>query len=136
MRTKEEYYDLVLENRRLAQDPEVVRCVCPNTLCDWHGKCKECVALHRYHGDHVPVCMQPIIRKKVKALAATVEMDVANKEATPLEYRHYVRERDKECARLQQSVLWQGLKTHKPHCFAEHLSDTPYTADGSPSELL
>lgn len=40
MRTKEEYYDLVLENRRLVQDPEIVRCVCPNTLCDWHGKCK------------------------------------------------------------------------------------------------
>lgn len=34
MRTKEEYYDLVLENRSLVQDPEIVRCVCPNTLCD------------------------------------------------------------------------------------------------------
>lgn len=101
MRTKEEYYDLVLENRRLVQDPEIVRCVCPNTLCDWHGKCKECIALHRYHGDHVPVCMQPIIRKKkVKALAATVEMDVVNKEPTPLEYRHYVKKRDEESSRL------------------------------------
>lgn len=100
MRTKEEYYDLVLENRRLVQDSEIVRCVCPNTLCDWHGKCKECIALHRYHGDHVPVCMQAIIRKKVKALAATVEMDVVNKEPTPLEYRHYVKKRDEESSRL------------------------------------
>ena len=55
MRTKEEYYDSVLENRRLAADPQVIKCSCPNTLCDWHSKCKECVALHRYHNDHVPV---------------------------------------------------------------------------------
>ena len=60
MRTKEEYYELVQENRRLAADPKVTRCPCPNTLCDWHGKCKECVALHRYHKDHVPFCLQPI----------------------------------------------------------------------------
>lgn len=37
MRTKEEYYQLVLENRRLAGQEEVTRCTCPNTLCDWHG---------------------------------------------------------------------------------------------------
>lgn len=44
MRTKEEYYELVLENRALAQ---------------------------------------------------TVEMELTPKAGTPLEYRHYVRERDK-----------------------------------------
>lgn len=95
MRTKEEYYELVLENRSLARDPAVLRCTCPNTLCDWHGKCKECVALHRYHNDHVPFCLQPIIRERVKALAATVEMETKPKEGTPIEYRHYVRSRDR-----------------------------------------
>ena len=96
MRSKEEYYEQVLENRRLAADPQVIRCSCPNTLCDWHSKCKECVALHRYHNDHVPVCLQPIISDKITALAATVEMITEKKEPTPLEYRHYVKERDKE----------------------------------------
>ena len=96
MRTKEEYYELVLKNRELASDPSVTRCTCPNTLCDWHGKCKECVALHRYHNDHIPYCLQPIIREKVNALAATIEMNISPKEATPLGYRHYVKERDKE----------------------------------------
>lgn len=96
MRTKEEYYELVLENRKLAADPEVTRCPCPNGLCEWHGKCRECVALHRYHNQHVPVCLQPIIRNKVQALAGVVEMDMVPKQGTPIEYRYYVRKRDKE----------------------------------------
>ena len=96
MRTKEEYYELVLENRELAADSSVTRCTCPNTLCDWHGKCKECVALYRHHNDHVPFCLQPIIREKVKAIAETVEMEISQKQGTPIEYRHYVKERDKE----------------------------------------
>ncbi|MGI5898954.1 MAG: hypothetical protein ACOX8S_03415 [Christensenellales bacterium] len=45
MGTKDEYYQLVLKNRELAADPSVTRCTCPNTLCDWHGKCTECVAI-------------------------------------------------------------------------------------------
>ena len=96
MRTKEEYYELVLKNRELAADPSITSCPCPNPLCDWHDKCRECVALHRYHNDHVPFCLQPIIKGKIQAIAATVEMNITSKEATPIEYRHYVKERDKE----------------------------------------
>ena len=94
MKTKEEYYESVLENRRLAADPNNIKCTCPNTLCDWHGKCKECVALHRHHNDHVPVCLQPIINDKIKALASVAEMLTVKKEPTPIEYRHYVKECD------------------------------------------
>ncbi len=96
MRTKEEYYELVLENRKLAADPSVTKCPCPNELCEWHGKCKECVALHRYHKEHVPFCLQSILRDKIKAVAAAVEMDTVPKQGTPIEYRRYVQERDKE----------------------------------------
>jgi len=94
MRTKEQYYELVLQNRKLAADSEITKCTCPNTLCDWHGKCKECVALHRYHNDHVPACLHPIIDDKLQALAGVAEMVSAKKEGTPIEYRHYVKERD------------------------------------------
>lgn len=98
MRTKEEYYDMVLQNRELAADSSVTRCPCPNRLCDWHGKCKECVALHRYHGDHIPVCLQPIINDKLKALVGVGELVATEKEGTPLAYRHYVKERDDEAS--------------------------------------
>ena len=94
-KSKEDYYENVLKNRALAADERVTRCTCPNTLCDWHGKCKECVALHRYHGDHVPVCLQPIIAEKISALAGTAEMETVKKKSTPPEYRKYVKMRDK-----------------------------------------
>lgn len=67
-----------------------------NTLCDWHGKCKECVALHRYHNDHIPVCLQPIINDKPKALVHVGELVATQKEGTPIEYRRYAKQRDME----------------------------------------
>jgi hypothetical protein len=42
----------------------------------------------------VPYCLQPLIREKPKALVGAVEMDMYEKEHTPLEYRGYVKERD------------------------------------------
>ena len=94
MLTREEYYDNVLANRRLAADSQVTQCTCPNSLCDWHGKCKECVALHRYHGDHIPACLQPMIVERLKSLVQVAEMAAVKKESTPIEYRRYVKERD------------------------------------------
>ncbi len=96
MKSKEEYYELVLANRELVKNPKVMACTCPSTLCEWHGKCRECVALHRYHHDHVPYCLQSILSDKISALAQTAELIVGKKEGTPLEYREYVRERDRK----------------------------------------
>ena len=95
MLSKEAYYENCLRNRKLAADPEVTRCVCPNTLCEWHGSCRECVGLHRHYGDHIPCCLQPIIKRHIDALANTVEARTVQKEATPAEYRQYVIERGK-----------------------------------------
>lgn len=88
------------KGRRLAKDQQVTRCTCPNMLCDWHGKCRECVALHRYHKSHVPFCLQFIIKDRVQALAATVEMETALSRHTLeyRQYRQYVSERDRERA--------------------------------------
>lgn len=56
MRTKEEDYKLVIENMKIVDNPENLKCTCPQTACVWHGRCRECVAIHRYHKDHVPEC--------------------------------------------------------------------------------
>ena len=53
MRTKEEYYEDTLKNRALLESQEVLDCSCPYSRCEWHGKCRECVALHRYHAEHL-----------------------------------------------------------------------------------
>ena len=105
MKTKEEYYEKVLHNRKLVANPEITKCTCQNTLCDWHGKCKECVALHRFHNDHIPVCLQSIIQDKLKDLLNTAEMTATKKEGTPVEYRYYVKERDKKSKNIPETML-------------------------------
>lgn len=47
------------------------------------------------------MCLQPILRDKVRALAQTVEMELTPKAGTSLEYRHYVRERDKAAEKIR-----------------------------------
>lgn len=42
---------------------------CPCTkACRYHGNCKECVAIHRAHQEHVPSCMRPLINQKLEVL--------------------------------------------------------------------
>lgn len=98
MRTKEEYYALVLKNRRIISDPENLKCSCPKTKCELHGKCRECVAMHRYYKDHVPNCFQQFINEKLKAVAQIGELTTEEKDKTPPEYWDYVRERDDAAA--------------------------------------
>ena len=97
MKTKEEYYEMVLENRRLVKDPGIIKCVCPNNLCDWHGKCKECISLHRYYNDHIPICLQELVKNKTfLELANIIEMSSITRDKTPLDYRQYVQEMDEK----------------------------------------
>lgn len=47
---------------------------CPCTkACRYHGNCKECVAIHRAHQEHVPFCMRPTINKKIQLLSEVTE---------------------------------------------------------------
>lgn len=94
MRTKEEYYELVKQNRAIVSDPANRACPCPKSKCEWHDKCAECVALHRFNAEHVPNCFQPFIKEKITSLAVVAELETVDKEMTPLEYWDYVRERD------------------------------------------
>ena len=92
--TKEHYYKVIKEIREIVSNPEKLVCTCPNTYCEWYGKCKECVAQHRHYGNHVPTCLQPIIKSKIEALADTAELNTTQKERTTLEYWQYVRKMD------------------------------------------
>ncbi len=54
---------------------------CPCTkACRYHGNCKECVAIHRAHQEHVPFCMRQMVNEKIKALSELTEhtFDPAN----------------------------------------------------------
>jgi hypothetical protein len=96
METKEEYYERTLKRREIVADSNNLICTCPSKACEWKGKCKECVAIHRFNKDHLPMCLQSLIKDKVEALAFVCELIVTEKECTPAEYKIYVRERDME----------------------------------------
>ena len=38
-------------------------CICPELDCEWHGICKDCIALHRYHAT-IPNCLGIEIEKQ------------------------------------------------------------------------
>ena len=40
-------------------------CSCP-TKCPLHGKCMECVAVHRGHGDHLPNCFNKMAHLRLE----------------------------------------------------------------------
>ncbi len=92
----EQGYLYLLEDRKIAADPKIRRCSCPNVKCEWHGRCTECVALHRHYKNHLPVCLQPIVTEKLKELAATVEMSVSPAGPDTREFWDYVKRRDAE----------------------------------------
>ena len=47
---------------------------CPcQSVCRYHGNCKECVAIHRAHKEHVPKCLRPMINDKIKVLSELTE---------------------------------------------------------------
>ena len=59
---------------------------CPcQKACRYHGNCKECVAIHRAHQDHVPKCMRPILYSKIRLLSELTEHTIANEIAPPKE---------------------------------------------------
>ena len=67
LRLQEEF---AAEFRREYQDKD--HCPCQKA-CRYHGNCKECVAIHRAHQEHVPNCMRPMINKKIKLLSELTE---------------------------------------------------------------
>ena len=47
-------------------------CSCTKS-CRYHGNCKECVAIHRAHQEHLPNCFRTMINEKIKILSELTE---------------------------------------------------------------
>ncbi len=59
---------------------------CPcQKACRYHGNCKECVAIHRAHGEHVPNCMRSMLNEKIRLLSGLTEHTIANEIEAPKE---------------------------------------------------
>jgi len=47
---------------------------CPcETKCKFHGKCLECVAIHRAYNNHLPYCFRNMVNERLRALSALTE---------------------------------------------------------------
>ena len=79
LRLQEEF---VAEFRKAYREKD--HCPCQKA-CRYHGNCKECVAIHRAHQEHVPNCMRPILNSKIKVLSELTEHTIANEIEPPHE---------------------------------------------------
>ena len=57
----------------LASGQDYCSCKAP---CKFHGKCRECVMIHRGHGDHLPVCLHNLLNEKLATVARLSESRV------------------------------------------------------------
>lgn len=54
----------------IAQGEDHCSCTIP---CRWHGKCIQCVAIHRAHTDHLPACFHEMVNQRLRGLTALTE---------------------------------------------------------------
>lgn len=47
-------------------------CSCPSG-CAYHGRCVECVMIHRGHGDHLPHCFRNMVNRRIEVLSGLTE---------------------------------------------------------------
>ncbi len=92
VKTKEKFVEEIKEIRAMLDSGAEAKCSCPNIHCEYHGNCYDCVRIHRHYKDHVPKCLQPMLREKVMGLAQVVEFTVDNKPSSPKEYWDYLKE--------------------------------------------
>ncbi len=52
-------------------------CSC-KAKCEYHGKCFECVIIHRGHGDHLPNCFRDMVNKRIQVLSGLTENTYQN----------------------------------------------------------
>jgi hypothetical protein len=60
--------EFVAELRESAAD----HCTCEKA-CKYHGKCVECVAIHRAHREHLPNCFKSMVNERIEVLSQLTE---------------------------------------------------------------
>src|SRR5665647_3966507 len=94
MMEKEEFVELIQQEREMIKSGKYSECTCPSLKCKWHGDCYECVMMHRVHQKHLPDCLKPVLKNKLSEIAAKLEMHLVPDERVPDEYWDYL---DKVC---------------------------------------
>lgn len=59
-----EQYKIKMEALQEIRESGIDYCSCPES-CPHHGKCWECVLIHRGHRDHLPYCFWDMVNEKL-----------------------------------------------------------------------
>lgn len=70
LKIQDEFVD-ELRNALRSQD----HCSCKKA-CKFHGKCIECVSIHRAHQDHLPNCFHIMVNQKLESLLQLTEYEM------------------------------------------------------------
>ena len=62
--------EFVAELREALKSQDHCSCKKP---CKYHGKCVECVAIHRAHQEHLPNCFRSMVNEKIAVLSGLTE---------------------------------------------------------------
>ncbi|WP_371362728.1 hypothetical protein SRRS_38070 [Sporomusa rhizae] len=54
---------------------KIDHCSCKKA-CKYHGKCLECVAIHRAHRDHLPNCFKSMVNERIEKLSELTEHSI------------------------------------------------------------
>ncbi|MBU0627784.1 MAG: hypothetical protein KKC75_01220 [Nanoarchaeota archaeon] len=73
--TRKKFNKILEKSRGIIKDKSLDECSCTQK-CEWHGKCFECINIHRTKKKHIPECLQPIFEEKLNALAQCIERKI------------------------------------------------------------
>ena len=76
-RNGEQETGFMLQDEFVAQLRESIKsqdhCPCKKSACKYHGNCLECVAIHRAHQEHLPVCFRDMVNERIQQLSTLTE---------------------------------------------------------------
>lgn len=58
-------------------------CTCVQRECPLWGNCVPCIENHKRSGNHIPECMQELVRESISTLCRLVEYNPVEKRPTP-----------------------------------------------------
>ena len=75
--TEDEQYVIKMDALKEIKDSGIDYCSCPNS-CPHHGKCWECVLIHRGHRDHLPYCLWDMVNERIDNMQKLTEGSLKN----------------------------------------------------------
>jgi hypothetical protein len=89
-RQKKEFLKHIQALRAMIRSGTFAACPCVQLKCEWHGRCFECVMIHRAQKNHVPECLQDMFYDKMLQLGKNLEIRVGVERTSTDEFWDFV----------------------------------------------